>query len=161
METTWETELAGLLGELLGVQESLLSVLARKHDLLAAGDTEGLVALGPEEEQLVARLQGCVSHREQLLAQAAAEGLPADSLRALAGSLPRAERRQLEEPIARAASQARLLRHRCLVHWVVVQRTLLHLSQMLEIIATGGRPQPTYSKSETQNTNGVLVDRAA
>jgi hypothetical protein len=43
---------------------------------------------------------------------------------------------------------------------VVVQRTLIHLSQMLEIIATGGQMQPTYGKKESVQARGALVDRA-
>jgi hypothetical protein len=39
--------------------------------------------------------------------------------------------------------------------------SLLHLSQMIEIIATGGRPKPTYEKGPGSNSGGALVDRAA
>jgi len=38
---------------------------------------------------------------------------------------------------------------------------LLHLSQMLEIIATGGKKRPTYSKDEAPDCGGALVDRVA
>jgi len=54
-----------------------------------------------------------------------------------------------------------LLQHHSLVNWVVIQRTLLHLSQMLEIIATGGRLQPTYGKGESSTASGTLMDWAA
>jgi hypothetical protein len=58
-----------------------------------------------------------------------------------------------------AALRARLLRHEGLVNWVLVQRTLIHLSQLLEIIATGGRLQPTYRKEESLRAGGALVDQ--
>jgi hypothetical protein len=60
-----------------------------------------------------------------------------------------------------AADRSRLLQHQSLTNWVLVQRTLLHLSQMIEIIATGGRPKPTYEKGPGSNSGGALVDRAA
>jgi hypothetical protein len=41
-----------------------------------------------------------------------------------------------------------------------VQRTVLHLSQMLEIIATGGRTQPTYGNSPRAHRGGSLIDQA-
>jgi hypothetical protein len=44
---------------------------------------------------------------------------------------------------------------------VLVQRSLLHLSQLIEIIATGGRPQPTYGNGPERQNCGSLVDRAA
>jgi hypothetical protein len=161
METSWESELAKLLGDLLAVQGELLAILARKRELLAASDGAGLAALAPQEEKLVAGLQQCVERRQQLLARAAEEGLPAASIRALAKALPPAQRGRLDEGIRLATSRARLLRHHSLTNWVVVQRTLLHLSQMLEIIATGGQLQPTYGGGEAVQPSGALVDRAA
>ena len=47
-----------------------------------------------------------------------------------------------------------------LAQWVAVQRTVLHLSQMLEIIATGGRSQPTYGMGVGSQRSGALMDQA-
>ncbi len=46
-----------------------------------------------------------------------------------------------------------------ITNWVVAQRTLIHLSQLLEIIATGGRMKPTYGKEEAEHTTGGLVNQ--
>jgi hypothetical protein len=74
----------------------------------------------------------------------------------------------MQASIREAAERSRLLQHQCLTNWVLVQRTLLHLSQLIEIIATGGRLQPTYSNSTDRHSphggamvGGALVDRAA
>ena len=48
----------------------------------------------------------------------------------------------------------RLLQHHSLTNWVLVQRTLIHLSQVLEIIATGGRLKPTYGKDDSADSGG-------
>ncbi len=160
MDGSWEAELAGLLGDMLAVQEELLGLLTRKRKLLAAADIAGLSALGPDVQRLTEALQGCIERREKLLDRARAEGKPSSSLRALVGSDPRAERQRLGESVSLAASRARLLRHHCITNWVVVQRTLLHLAQLLEIIATGGKLQPTYGREAVQ-ASGALVDRAA
>lgn len=160
MDGSWEAELAGLLSDLLAVQEELLGLLTRKRELLAAADAEGLSALAPDVQRLTQALQGCVERRQKLLARARAEGKPSSSLRALVGSAPREQRQRLDESVAQAASRARLLRHHCITNWVVVQRTLLHLAQLLEIIATGGKLQPTYGREAVQ-ASGALVDRAA
>jgi hypothetical protein len=55
----------------------------------------------------------------------------------------------------------RLLHHQSLANWVLAQRTLLHIAQMLEIVATGGRLQPTYDPANVSSPGGALVDHAA
>ena len=161
METPWESKLATLLSDLLAVQDELLELLTRKRELLVAADTAGLAQLAPQEERLIADLQQCVRRREELLEQAAGEGLPSKNIRALTKALPRSGRGRLDESVKLASSRARLLQHHALTNWVVVQRTLIHLSQMLEIIATGGQMKPTYGKGDSSSASGALVDRAA
>lgn len=161
MSTAWEPELAGLLNELLTVQGRLLNLLDRKRQFLLVADAAGLATLAPEEERLVEDLQQCVRRRADLLAQAGRDGLPNASIQVLTRSLPPTQRGRLGAAVREAASRVQLLRHQSLASWVVVQRTLLHLSQLLEIIATGGRLQPTYGEEGPVQATGALVDRAA
>jgi flagellar biosynthesis/type III secretory pathway chaperone len=159
--TSWETALAELLTQLSAVQSELLAHLARKQALLVACDSEGLAALAADEERLIHRLQACHERRARLLAEAKEHGMPNDSIRSLAKTLPRAQRAALARQIEEAASRSRILRHHSLTNWVLIQRTLLHLAQLLEIIATGGRPQPTYGAAPAGCASGALVDQAA
>jgi flagellar biosynthesis/type III secretory pathway chaperone len=161
MRVSWEAELVRLLNQLSEVQTDLLALLSDKQELLRKGDGFGLNGLAEREEALAARLQACHEERAALLAQATTEGLPHDSLRSLAGALPRAERLRLTPQIDAAASRSRILRHQSLTNWVVVQRSLLHLTRMIEIIATGGRLQPTYGKGESAAEGGRMLDQAA
>jgi flagellar biosynthesis/type III secretory pathway chaperone len=161
MKTAWEAELAQFLNDLSAVQDETLGVLVKKRDLLVAADTVGLASVNRQEESLLQRLQECLRRREDLLGRAAQEGLPSTSLDSLTRALPRTERTQLGERMQSARSKARLLQHHSLVNWMLVQRTLLHLSQVLEIIATGGRLQPTYGRGGPVATSGSLVDGAA
>lgn len=160
METAWESELAEFLTDLSAVQDESLEVLTRKRQLLVAADTEGMAQVAQREQVLIERLQGCLRRRAELLSRAADEGLPSENIRSLATALPNADRAKLTDQVNQAAARARLLEHHSLTNWVVVQRTLIHLSQMLEIIATGGQMQPTYEKGESANASGALVDRA-
>jgi hypothetical protein len=155
-----EDDIAGLLGELAGVQGDLLELLSEKRSLIAAGDNAALSVFGEREQRLIDRLQACQQRRQQLLDQAAAKGLPADSIHSLARSLPADRRSRMQTEIDEARHRSRLLQHDCLTNWVLVQRTLLHLSQLIEIIATGGRMQPTYGNGSERQNNGSLVDRA-
>ena len=160
MGADWETELAELLTELSAAQDELLDLLQAKRDLLVKADSAGLEAISDREAKLVARLEACHDHRAQMLDQAAARGAPADNLRALATRLPEPSRGQLRHHVEQSRARARLLHHQSLTNWVLVQRTLIHLSQMLEIIATGGRGEPTYRKGEDAPAHGALVDQA-
>ena len=161
MDIHWETELAELLGRLSASQQQLLALLAKKRDLLMNRDHQGLAALMPEEESLCGELQSCYQRRQELLDLAETVGLPSDSIQSLAGALPPETAQPLEKPLQESLQRSRLLRHHSVTQWVVVQRTLLHLSHMLEIIATGGQSKPTYGKGGASHSSGALIDRAA
>ena len=60
-----------------------------------------------------------------------------------------------------ATARMRLLQHQSLANWVLAQRSLLHVSQLIEIIATGGRMQPTYGDKESVHARGSLVNQEA
>jgi len=161
MAIEWETQLAELLSELSAAQDDLLDVLTEKRRWMVAADAGQMADLEQREQKVIAALQACEQKRSGLLEQAAAQGLPADSIRSLTTSLPGGKADNLDKQVKAASHRARLLQHHSLTNWVLAQQTLLHLSQMLEIIATGGRERPTYSKRESGAATGSLVDRAA
>ena len=160
METAWESELATFLTDLSAVQEESLEILTRKRQLLVDADTEGLAEIAQREQALIERLQESLKRRQGLLERAGAEGLPSESIRSLSTALPDRRKGELADQLDQAAGRARLLQHHALTNWVLVQRTLIHLSQMLEIIATGGQMQPTYERKDSVEASGALVDRA-
>jgi len=161
MNDNWESEIGSLLAELADVQSALLETLHEKRRILATNDHEALTSVAGREQKLIERLQACHNRRQQLLSNASEEGLPAESIRSLSGRLPAESRGRVQASIREAADRSRLLQHQSLTNWVLVQRTLLHLSQMIEIIATGGRSRPTYGKGSDRAQSGALVDRAA
>lgn len=156
----WSDQIASLLQDLSAVQSELLALLAKKRDLVVKRDSAALNQLHLDEERLVARLQSCCQQRQQLLDEADKDGLPSKSLTKLASSLPGKSRAALRPGLRDAQRQSRLLQHQSLANWVLVQRSLLHLSQMMEIIATGGRMRPTYGKDPSALSGGALVDQA-
>ncbi len=155
-----EEGIALLLVDLSAVQTEMLGVLRDKCQRLVSQDAARIREVQPAEQALIERLTEIQSRREALLAEAGARGLPATDLKAVAGALPDPPRRNLKASVDAARSQARLLQHQSLTNWVLAQRTLLHLSQLLEIVATGGRTQPTYGKKDHQAPSGALMDRA-
>jgi len=156
----WETSLAALLERLSAAQRELLSMLSTKRELIVRRDHAALGAMAAREAELAAELHACHEQRQRLLAQADAEGLPNKSITDLAAALPAGPSSRLRVPVAEACRRSQLIRHECLAQWVAVQRTVLHLSQMLEIIATGGRSQPTYGMGVGSQRSGALMDQA-
>lgn len=159
--STWEDRIAHLLGELSQVQGDLLGLLGEKRQALTRGDYESMEGFTRRESALVKRLEACQLHRQQLLAKAADEGLPSESVASLTEALPTEQCVPLRREVTEARRRARLLQHHSLTNWVAVQRTLIHLSQMIEIIATGGRMQPTYGNGVQTQQGGSLVDQSA
>ncbi len=155
----WESQIATLLDELSAVQTDLLSVLEEKRQALVAGaDSELLEPLQKREQELAERLSNCQQRRQSMLASASEAGLPDTNLRLLAESLPQENRNRLKPAIRQGQSRMRLLQHQSLTNWVLVQRTLLHLSQMVEIVATGGEKSPIYRKEGPSPAGGALLD---
>ena len=161
MDYNWEHELADLLGKLSRVQQELLEILNEKRGYLAVADTVGMAALHDREEAIIEQLQACQEQRAKLLEHAAQCGLPSDSLRDLVTALPQRGGLQFRRDIQEAAARSRILQHHSLTNWMLAQKTLLHLSQLIEIIATGGRLQPTYCEGDATRPRGALVDQAA
>jgi hypothetical protein len=161
MQISWESQIAELLTDISAVQDEIFTVLEKKREMLIKSDRDGLNALIPRDEDLVARLQACLRRRETLLSQAQQEGLPGESIRALTGALPPERQGDLPQRLVQTSTQTRLLQHSSLTNWMIAQWALIHLSQLIEIIATGGRLQPTYGEGEPVNASGGLVDRAA
>ncbi len=156
-----ESELARLLKELSLVQEEMLEVLTAKCEQIADGDLDGINVLKQREESLGQRLQACHDQRAALLAMAADEGVPGDTLGSLASSLTADHASDLPVQVKEASARMRLLRHHSLANWVLTQRTMLHLSQLLDIVTAGGRLKPTYGREDSSISSGTLVDKDA
>lgn len=158
-ELNWEDEISGLLSELADTQSELLEILSYKQQQLA-GKSEFSVDDADREIKLLERLHACHERRSDLLQTAKQKGKPAASLRTLAETLPEPAtgKAQFRSRFKQAEQQSRLIQHRCLTQWLVAQRNLIHLSQMLEILATGGRDQPTYGNGPMSTQTGGLMD---
>ena len=156
-----ENQLGELLGELSHVQEELLEVLTAKRDQIAANDMTAAAELQPRTEQLCDRLQACHARRSELLASTQINGRSPETLGELVSSLPLRDTGGLTKQVKEMGSRVRLLQHQSLTNWVLAQRSILHLSQLLEIIATGGQLQPTYGSTGGRDPSGALVDGEA
>jgi flagellar biosynthesis/type III secretory pathway chaperone len=156
-----EAEISALLDELSSVQAELLEVLSEKRAALATANLPRLAELAPREEQVMSRLAECQDRRGTLLAAAHTEGYSADNVAKLATQAGGGKRSKLGSRVKESNARMRLLQHQSLANWVLAQRSLLHVSQLLEILATGGRMQPTYGDRESVHARGSLVNHEA
>ena len=151
-----ESELDAFLQSLDRAQQDLIDLLAAKRRCAAEGDWEGLDRLRGRHDELLARLDAMTGRREELLRQAAAAGYAARDLTDLARHLPR--RAALDQRLRQATARMRLVQHESLAAWVVTQRAVLHLAHLLELLATGGEPRPTYGRHPQEAGAGAMVD---
>ena len=157
----FESEIATLLDDLTSVQDELFTVLREKRERMASRNPQAIMESLVREEMLCERLQSCHTRRAELLKLAGEAGVPASNLGDLAASVEPRSDGQLRKQVKETGARMRLLQNESLANWVLAQRALLHISQLLEIIATGGRLQPTYLKGESVHARGALVDREA
>ena len=157
----FEAEITGLLDDLTSVQSELLEVLAQKRNALTKADMPALTSLQPREVELSDRLVACQERRTALLAEAKREGRPSENVARLANSTIGGKTSKLGTQVKETAARMRILQHQSLANWVLAQRSLLHVSQLLEIIATGGQMRPTYGDRESVHACGSLVNQEA
>lgn len=160
-----DSQLAELLQELSQVQGELLEVLTEKRQYILRGDAKAMSGLAEKETGIMNRLEACHRRRGHLLSEAKTSGHSAASLTDLARQIskpsPGEKKSRSEEALRAAGQNFRKLQSESLSNWVLAQRSLLHVSQLLEIIATGGRIQPTYEKDAPTHARGNLVDSEA
>ena len=138
-------DLSSFFNELSEVQHELGVVLVEKRQRLIDVDAEVLQIVETRENQLLARLQQCSEHRQEFLAAAKHRGLPAESLQSALAALPQDDQRQaLQSQLADAAMRCLQLRHTSITTWVLAPRSFIHISPLLNIIATGDHRPPTH-----------------
>lgn len=158
-----ENETAVFLQELSDVQADLLNVLHRKREQMVANDIEGMQETMTGEQALLDRLEQLRDSRQILLNNARGKGLPADSMQSLAQALDtdNTQTGGLTQKAHSARDAMRHIQNETLANFVLAQQTVLHLSQLLQIIATGGKIKPTYEAENASNQGGTLVDQDA
>jgi DNA repair exonuclease SbcCD ATPase subunit len=159
--TDWEATLSEYLEQLSQVQGELLTLLEEKRRCMVAGDFESIGSFQNREQEIAQRLEQLQARRQQMLEAARQMGLQVENLEKLAELTEQGKSAKLQKQVQQVASRLRLTQHAALTHWIVAQRSLLHVMQMLEILATGGRLLPTYGPERTAPWRGGLVDQEA
>ena len=158
---TMEQDILRFLSQLSTVQERALSVLRRKQEFLVKPDRDGLMEIVAEEHKVLDLLQQCLARREEILADARQKGYAVESISSLCQRIfPRSECLRLAEEAAR---QSQLIQFQSRANWMMTQKSIVHLSQMLEIVKTRGQGKSTYHRQSEKESSlsGGFVDRVA
>jgi hypothetical protein len=159
--TAWQGAAEEFLRDLIAAQEGLLAELAKRRQR-PVGSEQDEPGVAPAEEALLERLEHCRQRRAELLEAAAKAGLPAHTLRAAVASIAdRAAARRLQALSEQAQAAGRRVRLEGITHWMLAQRSLAHVGQLLEILATGAPQPPTYGNGAVSTARGGLLDEAA
>lgn len=157
----WRKQLTDFLESISRSQKETIALLERKHERFKTNDLAAIAEMAKEEQAATERMKQCLTEREKLLQYAAAEGLPAQTIELLARAVVPYTDEEFFALLDTVKRQTQLLRQHNITNWVLTQRGMLHNSQMLEIIATRGRMQSTYTRQRQRHigsTGGSLVD---
>jgi FlgN protein len=166
LSTLW-LELMNFLSSLEQTQDAMIELLASKRRALDKFQPEELARLAPREEELATQLGALIAKRAEILAQARSAGISAETLKELAGAIGRhsgdarlaAAVAAANTRITRAQERTMQLRHESWIHWIISHKNYQHYSDVLEMIAHGGRASPTYG-DPPGGGGGALLDAA-
>ena len=146
-------------------QAALAGVYRDKRAAIRQANGPGLDRLTTIEETLVADLQVHLRRREQILQQARQLGLPADSLSSVVRTLDEPLRERLIAQIEETRRVADANRRESWILWIVCKQSLRFFTDVLELIANGGRRAPIYlarpGAVAELSTGGSLLDAQA
>jgi len=155
-----KTDLLDFLDQLIETQNQMLAVLHRKQALLVRPEKEAIASISVEEEEAVEKMQQVLSRREELLTAARLQNVNGDSIEQLCEHFfPRnIEVNKILDEVKHKTHQIRLLAY---TNWTMSRQSMIHVSQILELLETRGQGKTTYHPRPPCASGGGLVDRVA
>jgi hypothetical protein len=115
---------------------------------------------GSEENPAIAEWRTMVARRDELLKLAKSQGIVVSTLRELASRLDDPER-SLTTSATRMKQKMEAIHYRSLSHWISCQKAWLHYSDLVQLIATGGRKSMSLGSTRSSAQGGVILDAKA
>lgn len=154
-----KTRIIEFLKQLASAQEKTLKILQEKQTLLVKPEQKALTEIAVEEADALDQLRLAVEKREKILTEAREQGHDVETVQELCEKLfP--NNFEAKKLLNIAQNRSRQLRFLALTNWTISQKSIIHLSQLLEMIETKGQGKTTY-KPTKNSEGGGLVDRVA
>jgi flagellar biosynthesis/type III secretory pathway chaperone len=158
-------EIEDLLGAIDESQIALATVYQAKRAAIRQSDGSEIHRLTTLEESLVTDLQVHLRRRQQILQRAKSLGWPADSLATVVRTFDEPRRDELLAKIQQTQRLADANRRESWILWIVCKQSLRFFSDVIELIANGGRRAPVYLARSggvaELSTGGALLDAKA
>ena len=156
-----KTDIQDFLKQLIEAQNQMIAVLQKKQEILVRPEKEALALITVEEENVVEKMQHILERREELLTTARLQNVSGDSIEQLCEHFfPRnIEVHKLLTEVKHRTQQIGLLAY---TNWTMSRKSMIHLSQILELLETRGQGKTTYHpQSKSVTSRGTSVDRVA
>ena len=155
-----KTDLQDFLHQLIESQSQMLAALHKKQAVLVKPEKEAMALITAEEEKALAAMQNVLGRREELLTAARLQNIRGDSIEQLCRHFfpQNAEVQQLLDEARHRTQQIRLLAY---TNWTISRKSLIHVSQILELLETQGQGKTTYQPQANSPLRSNFVDRVA
>ena len=152
-----KTEILDFLNQLLETQTQMLAVLHKKQAILVRPEKKAIASITAEEEKAVETMQAILKRREELLTTARLQNVPGDSIEQLCRHCfpHNIDVQKMTNEAQHRTHQIRLLAY---TNWTLSRKSMIHVSQILELLETQGQGKTTYQPPISRNG---FVDRVA
>jgi len=156
-----KTDIQNFLHQLIETQSHVLTVLKKKQTILVKPEKEAIALVTAEEEEVLDKMQKIRQQQEELLTAARLQNVRGDSIEQLCGYFfpHNTDIQKLLDEAKHRAHQISLLAY---TNWTIARKSLIHVSQILELLETQGQGKTTYQpQTHTDTSRGGFVDRVA
>ena len=152
-----KTDILNFLNQMIEVQIQMLAILHKQQAVLVRPEKEAMASVATEEKKVLETMQGMLQRREELLTTARLQNIRGDSIEQLCEHFfPRNfEVQKLLNETKHRTHQIRLLAY---TNWTMSRKSLIHVSQILELLETQGQGKTTYCPRSTASSR---VNRVA
>ena len=156
-----KTDIQNFLTQLIEAQHQMLNVLKKQQAVLVKPAKEAMEAITSEEKEALSNMQAVLDRREEILTSARLQNIRGDSIGHLCSQFfPHdVEMQKMINDIKHRAYQIQLL---AFTNWTINRKSLIHVSQILELLETRGQGKTTYQPPANAGTaRSNSVDRVA
>ena len=156
-----KANLQDFLSQLSGAQAKMLAVLHKKQAILVRPDKDAIASIEAEEESILEEMQSVLNRREEILTAARMQNIHCDSIEHMCEHFfP--HNIEIQKWINEIKAQTQQIQLLAYTNWTMTRKSLIHVSQILELLKTRGQGKTTYSqRSTSETTGGGFVDRVA
>ena len=155
-----KTDLLDFLNQLIETQRQMIAVLHEQQKVLVRPEKEAMASVTVKEKKAIETMQQVLNRREELLTAARLQNTSGDTIEQLCEHFfPRnIEVHKLLDEAKNRTHQIRLLAY---TNWTMSRKSMIHVSQILELLETQGQGKATYQRAKTNVSGGGFVDRVA